>query len=160
MVKCSLASFLNAHFQVDRVSHHIHLNRVQAVEHVTIVVIKVTNGIVIAGKTLVHERLVVNIATLHLQDTIQEVRVIDRVTHPRHIAQVIFFTLINVEVNIHMLIVDGFNAVGSNQSIAITPRVELFGQQVFILSIFFGQELFRAEHIHKTLFVRLFHGTF
>ena len=48
----SLATFVDTHFQVDGVAHDVYFHRFEAVEQITVVVVKVTDGIVIGHCTL------------------------------------------------------------------------------------------------------------
>ncbi len=47
----SLAAFVDTHFQVDGVAHDVYFHRFEAVEQITVVVVKVTDGIVIGHCT-------------------------------------------------------------------------------------------------------------
>ncbi len=47
----SLAAFVDTHFQVDGVTHDVYFHRFEAVEQITVVVVKVTDGIVIGHCT-------------------------------------------------------------------------------------------------------------
>ena len=88
MVQMSLLSFKDTHLEVDRVAYDIDFGRLQVIEQVTIVPIVVAHGIIVLGKTLLHEALVVDIALFHAEDIVQAWRITysisrkDGVTHP------------------------------------------------------------------------------
>ena len=70
MADMCLLSLTDTHFKVDAVAHDIHLCRVELIEQVTIVPVVVTYGIIVFRQALLHEFLVVDVATLHTQHTV------------------------------------------------------------------------------------------
>lgn len=121
VVEGGLTSFADTHFKVDRVAVDIDFNGVEVVEHVTIVVIQVTDGVFVLIKAFVHLCLVIDVAFLHLQHAFQKVGIVDGISYPRDVADIILCSLINVEVYIYVFVVDGLYAVGNDAGVAITP---------------------------------------
>ena len=67
----SLRSFHNTHLQVNGVVLNVDFHRIQMIEHVTIVIIQVSDGILIRGKTFIQQLLIVNITLLHPQPIVE-----------------------------------------------------------------------------------------
>ena len=137
----------DAHLQVDGVTHDIHLRWIDAGEHITIVVIVVAHSIVIFAKTLVHEFLVVYIATLHAKHGIQIIGIDHGITYPRDVTQVVFFALVNLHIDIHMFVVNIPHGVLNDGSVTESQFVVFLQKRLLGLFIAFGSELLGLEHV-------------
>ena len=147
VVERGLVVLSDAHFEVDGVAVDVHFNRVEVVEHISVVVIHVSDAIVVLVQTLVEKRLIVDIAFLHSEHVGQNGRVIDLVAHPVNISQVVFLSLINIEIDVDVGIVNGRHTVALDEGIAVAPGVHLADDMVFVFSIFLRHELLRSEDI-------------
>ena len=70
------------------------------IEHITVVVILLTNGVIFFVESLVEQRLVVEVALFDAKLLHQSVRGIDRISHPGDVADVVLFALIEMQINI------------------------------------------------------------
>ena len=153
-----MAAFLDTHFQVDAVAHHIHFSGVEVVENVAVVVVEIAHSVFVLGEALMEQCLVVDIAFLHLQDALEDIGVVDRVAHPADVANVIFLSLAQVEVYVHMAIVHLCHTVAFEHGIAVTPGVESLQHVVFVLVILLGKEFLRFEEVQQCALMGFLHG--
>ena len=142
-----LRSFGDAHLQVDGVAHDVHLGRVDAREHVAVVVVVVTHGILVLQQSLVHELLVVDVALLHAQCGVQIVGSDDGIAHPGDVAQVVFLTFLNLHVDVDVLLVDVPHGVFEDGGIAEAQLVVFLDEGLLGLVVALGSELLRLEEI-------------
>ena len=73
MADVGLFSLKDSHFQIYAVAYHIHFNRIKVIEHISVVEIKVSDGVFVGVKTFIQKLLVIDIAFLHAQDGSQSV---------------------------------------------------------------------------------------
>ncbi len=106
-----LRSFLYAHLEVDRVSHYIYLHWLQVVEQITVIPISITNSILVFSQTLVKQFLVIHITLLHAEQSREVIRSIYRIAYPCDVADIVFLSFIQLEVNINVLVVIRRNTI-------------------------------------------------
>ena len=120
-VEGGLLAFANAHFEVDAIAFHIDFHGVETVEDIAIVVVLLPDGIFVFREALVAQADVIDIALLHAEGMIEGIGGIDRIAHPADIAEIIFPSFIEVEIDIHVLLIVGHHGVGLDEGIAIAP---------------------------------------
>ena len=124
-----LCTLLDTHFQIDTVTHDVHLGRLQLIEQITVVPIVVTDGIFILLQSFVHQLLVVDVTFLHTQCSVQVVSGNYGVAHPCDVTDVVLLTLVNLHIDIDMLVVNGPYGVFQNGGITITQLVIFLDEQ-------------------------------
>ena len=141
----SLSSLEDAHLQVNRITHYVHLYGIQMIEHISIVVIEVTHSVIIGGRALAQLLLIIHIALLHAQDGIQYICGVKRITYPFDIAQIILLSLLHFEMDVHIILAKRYHAVRDYHSITIT-QFRIFGDKIFLgLIIVLLYEFLAAE---------------
>ena len=160
IVNTCLRSLFHSEFEVDRVTLHIFFNRHKVIEEITVVEIQVSYGIIIGRSSLFKELLVIYISRLNFKDSVKEVGVVNSVTYPRYIVDIIFLTFLNVDVHIHALFIVRHNAVAYNLGIAVTEFIVLFNNSFQVILIIILDKFFLSEKIHDiTVFVCLLDGS-
>ena len=147
MVQVGLRTLCNAHLDVDRVVVDIDLDGLDVREHVTIVIIIVTSGIIVFFQALVHLLLVIDVASLHAKHGIQIVGGHDGVTHPCDVADVVFVAFIDFHIDIDVLLVVSRNRVFKDRRIAETQLVVLFDKSLLGFLVTLVGKLLRLEDI-------------
>ena len=113
-----------AHLKVDAVAYHVHLHGVELIEQVTIIPICVAYGIFILSQSFLQQSLVIHVTLVHTEDFRQLIRIIHGITSPCYVAQIIFLTLKQAEIYVHMLLVTSrYHAVSEQHGIAIATLV-------------------------------------
>ena len=151
MAQVGLLVLHDAYLQVDRVAHDVHFGGVDLREYITVVVVDVTHGVLVARReqSLVDVLLVVDVALLHVQDGIQLVGVIDGVAHPCDVAHVVFLSLVHLHVDVHVLVVIVPHAVFHYHGVAVTILI-IFLQQVLLVFLpAVGGILLRFQEVGK-----------
>ena len=157
----SLRALLNAHFQVDAVADDVHFGRLQVVEQVTVVPVEVAHGVVVLRESLVHVLLVVDVAFLHAQHIGQMVGVVDGVSHPSDVPQIVFLPLVHLYIYIDVLVVEVPDAVFQNGGIAVSVLVVFVNQVLFVfLPALRCELLLLQEGGEFVYFVYVLEGTF
>ena len=133
MTESCQRTLLYAHLDIDGVAHDIHLGRIDAGEHITVVPIQVTHSVIVATQTLFQQCLVIYVTTLHGEQLVQSVGSIYGITHPLDVADVVFLTLIHLDIDIDMLVVVVPHTILKDGSITVTVLVILGNQLLFIL---------------------------
>ena len=160
LVDGGLLTFHDTHLKVDGVIVYVHLHRVEGVEQIAVIIIKVANSIIVAHQSLIKQLLVIHIALLHAQQVFQLSRRIDGVSHPRYIAQVVFLTFIHVNIHVHRSLVERRHAIFHNHGITIAQLVVLVDDELLISLEVLIRELLGTEDIHQLiLLVGLLHHT-
>ena len=72
------------------------------IEHITVVIILLTNRIFVFAESLVEQSLIVEITLFDAELLHQSVRGIDRISHPRNVAYVVLFALIEMQIDIYV----------------------------------------------------------
>ena len=148
----SLRSLGNTEFQVNRVAVDIHFHRIQPIEHISVIIIKITHGIFIGRRTLLQFRLVIHIAFLHAEQVIQGCRGINRIAHPFYIAEIIPLTFFHLHVHIHRLLIMRRHTVFQNHGITISQLVILLYQVFLVFLVLFLYKFLRTEPTAGTSF--------
>ena len=162
----SLRTFLNTHFQRDRVVIHIYFYRVGTKEYVTIIIIDIGYGIFICRQTFRQLFLVIHLTRLHSEDRLQKIRSVLRITHKTNVFQIILVPFFQFQEDIDLLLIKIHNTISQQYRVTITMFV-IFGDNVLLIFfVFFRSELLRAECFQDTglpvvrnteLFVRFLH---
>ena len=156
-----LTSFVDAHFQVDGVAHDVHLHGFEVVEEVTVVVVQVADGVVVGIESFVQQLLVVNVALLHLQQEVQVFGCIEGIAHPRHVAQVVLLSFVDLHEYVDGAFVVGANAVLHDHGVAVAQLVVLVDDQLLVGLVVFFNELLGAEQVDEfAFFIGLLHHPF
>ncbi len=132
MRQMSLRTFLHTHLEVDGVTLNILLHRVNAREHVTVVVIEVADSILIILQSLVKQLLVVDIARVHAEHTLQVVRVVNSITDPVNLTDIIFLAFRYLEPDIDMLRIIVPYTVGKDGGVAVTKLIVFFNEFLLV----------------------------
>ena len=147
MVKTGLRTLHDTHLEVDTVVDDVHLDRLDAGEHVTIVVIVVAGGIIIFLQALLQQSLVVGVALLHAQHGIQIIGSNHRITYPSDVPDKILVTLIDTQEDIDMLIVVVPDGVFKDGRIAEAQLIVFLNQLLLGLLIALVGEFLRLEEV-------------
>ena len=148
-----LNSFDDADFEVDGVAIHIHFNRFHLNEDITLVVVGILHSVVIFFQTLLDVLLVIDIAFFHAEHSVQSFRIVDGVSHPVDVANIVALSFIDVDIHIHEVLACRHHAVCHNLCVAITELVIFLNDALFVLGIFLFNELLGLEQTLETLFV-------
>ena len=160
LVDSGLLSFHDAHFQVDGVTFNVHFHRVEGVEQVTVVIVQVTDGIIIAHQTFIEQFLIIYVTTLHMEQAFELGRRINGVTHPSDVTQIIFLTFIYMHEDIYRTFIKRGNAVFHNHGITVTQLIVLVDNQLLVSLVILIRELFGTEDIDQlVLLIGLLHHT-
>ena len=148
-----LLSLADTHLQVNGVAHDVDFGRVQLIEQITIVPVEVAHGIVVFGESLVHQLLVVDVAFPHAEDIAQTRSVahsigrIYGVAHPRDVTDVVFLSLVHLNIYINVLGVVGPHRIFHDNGIAITQLVVFVDEVILVGLVALGRVLLRLEDI-------------
>ena len=126
-----LCSLEDTHLQIHRVTHDVHLHRVKVVEHITVVVVEVSHGIVISRYSLVEFLLIIHVSLLHVEDGAQHISGIESVAHPFDVAHVVLLSLLYFEMDIHIVLAERHYAVRHDDRITIT-QFGIFVHQILL----------------------------
>ena len=126
LVERSLLTFADTYLEVHGVAHHICFYRDDAVEHISVVVVLIGDGVIVSlahvgAKALGEQFLIVDIAILELQRLGERIGGIDGVAHPVDIAHIVLATLVNGEIHVYVLLIKRHHAVGHDKRVAVTP---------------------------------------
>lgn len=157
VVEGGLSSFVDSNFEVDGVVVDVDFDRIHAGEDVAVVVVEVCHGVIFVAESFVEEVHVIDVSLLHFQDSFHEVRRIDRVADPGDVSEVVFFSLIVVEIDVHVFFIDVDDAVCDEECIAEAPSVKFFDGAGFVFLKFFGNVFFGAEEVVEFVFSCLLH---
>ena len=102
--------------------------------------------------------MVVNVAGLHAQHLGQSFGVVYRIAYPVDVADVVLITLLNLDIYVYGLLVEGDYRVNHNLGIAIAVLIVLGNEQLLVLLIEVVDELLRTEQVPPVaLFVGFLH---
>ena len=149
----SLNSFDDADFEVDGVAIHIHFSWFHLNEDITLVVVGILHSVIIFFQTLLDVLLVIHIAFFHAEHSAQSFRIVDGVSHPVDVANIVALSFIDVDIHIHEVLASRHHAVCHNLCVAITELVILLNDALFVLGIFLVNEFLSLEQTLETLFV-------
>ena len=136
-----LLALKDTHLQIYGITHDIHFCRLQVIEQITVVPVVVAHSIVVFGESFVHQFLVIDVTLVHTQLTGKLVGRVDGIAHPCDIADVIFLTLIHLQVDIHMLGIVVPDTVFQNDGITITQLI-IFVDEVLLVSLVAFRRIF------------------
>ncbi|GFI67040.1 hypothetical protein IMSAG192_00564 [Muribaculaceae bacterium] len=160
IVDCSLRALYHSHFESNRVAGHILFNRIQVIEQISVVEIKVAHGILILYRTLVEQFLVVDIAGTDVKYALKNLGGIYSIAHPVDIADVVFLSFFEVYIDIDILVVVLDNAVADNLGIAVAFLVVFGDNPVKVVPIIAFNEFLLTEEVDElALLVGLLHRT-
>ena len=147
MTDMSLCTLLDTHLQVDAVANDVDLGGLQLIEQVTVVPIVVADGILIFRQALLHQLLVVDIAFLHAQGSVQVVGGYHGVTHPGDVTDIVFLTLIDLHIDVDVLLVHRPYRVFQNGGVTVAQFVIFVNERRLGLFIAFRGKLLGLEHV-------------
>ena len=160
-VEVGLRTFRHTHLHIDGVVVDIDFHGLDVREHVTVVVIVVTSGIIVFFQTLVHVLLVIHVTFLHAQHGIQVVGGYHGVSHPGDVTDIVFVTFVEFHIDIHVLVVVGADGVNEDGGIAESQLVVFLDKGLLGFLIAFVGELLRLEEAGEfSRLVDLTEGTF
>ena len=148
-----MSAFEDTHFQVDGVSYDVDFYGLEAVEEVTVVVVKVADGVFVGHGTLFQQFLVVDVTFLHAEHVVQLFGRIQRVTHPCDIAEVVFVSFFYSHEDVHRTVVVGLDAVFHDHSITVSQFVVFVDDQLLVCFEILFYELFGAEYVDQLVFL-------
>ena len=140
-------------FQIYRVAVDIHFHRIQPVEHISVIVIKITHGILVGRRALLQFRLVVYVSFLHPQQIVQCCRGINRIADPFNIAQIVPLAFFHLHIHVHRLLIMRHHAVFQNHGIPISQFVILLNQVFLVFLVLFLNKFLRTEPTAGTSFL-------
>ena len=149
---------------VDRVRADDRLGGFDLRHQVTVVLVERRDGhrlgvgFLADAQSFVHRLFVVGVALAHAEHLLQVVGFVDRVAHPRYVADVIFVAFRDFEVDAQPLVVDRVDRIAHDRSVTVTARVVEVDQEVFVLFVIIFVELRPAENV-DALLVGLLEGT-
>ena len=147
MADVCLCAFLDTHLQVDGVTDDVDLGRFQLVEQVTVVPVIVTHGIFVFRQALFQQFLVVYVAFLHAQGSVQIVGSDNGVTHPGDVAQVVALALFQFHIDADVFVVNRPYGVFQDGGVAVAQLVVLLYQGCLSLLIALRGELLGFEEV-------------
>ena len=145
VAQVSLRSLCHAHLQVDGIAVDVDFGRIDAGEHVTVVVVEVRHRIIVFVQSLVQHLLVINITLLHTQQVVEPVGLIYGVTHPRDVAHEVLLAFVHLDIYVHMLLVEVADAILQNLGVAITILIVFFYEFLLIFLPALRSKLLRLE---------------
>ena len=155
LVDAGLCSLEDANLKVDRVAFLAHFDGLDAVEHVTVVVVIVRHSVIVFLQALLDVLHVVHVALLHAQHVVEGVCRVDGVAHPRDVAHIVFLALVEMDEDIDGVVAEVHYAVGHNLSVAVAEFVVLLDDALLVFLVFFGGELLGSEDVGELVLVRL-----
>ena len=144
-VEVGLRTFRHAHLYIDGVVVDIDFYGLNVREHVTVVVIVVTSGIIVIFQTLVDVLLVIHVTLLHAQHGIQVVGGHHGVTYPGDVADIILVTFVELHIHIYMLVVVVADRVNEDGGIAESQLIVFLDEGLLGFLIALVGELLRLE---------------
>ena len=135
-----LVTLVDAHLHIDGVTHDIGFHRRDTTEHITVVVVLHPNGIFVLFEAFVEQFLIVNIATFHAQHAVEGCAVVNRVTHPRKVAQKVLVALVHIDIDINMFGVKLHDGVRCDVSVTIAPGIIFIDDVLLVFCILFVNE--------------------
>ena len=157
------AAFEYFDFEVDGVGADNDLRGVDLRHEVALVLVERLHrhvlGVLLAAdaEALVHGFLVVGVARMHAEHVLQLLGVVDRVAHPRDVADVVFVALREVDVDAEAFLVDRVDRVAQDGGVAEALRVVEVDQQLLVLLEVALLEFGVAQEV-EALLVRLLEG--
>ena len=151
VVEVSLLVLDDTDFEVDGVADNVDIDWRYRREHITVVIVVVGNGIVIAVQAFLQLRLVVDVTFLHAKDEVKAMSArrvlgaIDRVTHPCDVSQEVFLSFVHLHIDVDMLIVGVPHTVLNDGGVAIAVFIVFGDELALVLLPAFGRELLRLE---------------
>ena len=141
IIDSKLLTLEYANLKVERVRTDNNLGRLNLRHEITVILIETRDRhllrihLLADTESLVDRLLVVNITAIYREQLLQILGFITRVTNPRDIADVVFVTLLYLDVQTDTLLVDSVERVGDDMGISITLRVVEVDKQLLILLI-------------------------
>ena len=132
MADMCLITLIDTHLKVYRVAHHIDFCRVYTIEEVAIVPVEVAYCIFVFLQAFVELFLVIHITFLHAQHTVKIVGGCHHIACPCDIADIVFLTLVYLQIEVYMLLVVVPHAVHIDGHVAISQFV------VFVYEVLLG----------------------
>ena len=136
-----LLSLEDSHLQVDGVAHDVHLCRLQVIEEVSVVPVVVAHGVLIFAESFAEQLLVIHIALLHAEHTVEIVGGEYGVAHPCDVADIVFLSFCDFQIYVHVLGVVFPHAVFQYCGIAVSQLVVFVEQRLLAFLISLRREL-------------------
>lgn len=159
IVDACLRSFLHTELQINRITLNIFFDRNEAIEQIAIVHIPVRHRVIIGLQTLFKKLLVIHVALLHIKHAVKKLGVVESVSDPCYIIDIVSFALFKVDIYINTLFIVGHNAVAKNLRIAVAFLIVFLDdarQVVFIVAL---NKFFLTEKVEDiAVFVSFFDG--
>ena len=152
-----LLAFEDLDFDVDRVRGDDRLGGFDLRHQVAFVLIERRHGcrfgigLLADAQLLVHRLLIVDVALLDAEHLLQPFGFIDRVAHPRDVADVVFVAFRHFEVDAQPFFVDRVDRVAYDGGIAVAPRVVEVDQQLLVRLVVVLVEFGPLEEVDRLL---------
>ena len=163
LIDACLLALINSHLQIDRIALDVSLGGNKLEEEVTIVHIHIGNGIVVLDCALIEQFLIIDITLLKAQNLIQHRGGINGVAHPVDIRDIIFLTLVDLEVDVDALVVIVGNTIPHNHGITIAFLVILVDDALLVFLEIGAHKFLLAkplQNVKDTTLVGLLHCAF
>ena len=151
VVQGGLLTLGDPHLDVDRVSLDVQLDRSDLEEQVTLVSVQLRHVIISlfssSGEPLGHSHHVIWVALVDLENAVELLRRVDGVSSPSHVPEVVFLSLVELEVDRQAVRFDIVDGILHDSSVTVTRLVELADEVQLVVRIFLLIELLAAEEI-------------
>ena len=158
-VDCSLLSFRHSDFKIHRVAVNIHFYRLYAVEHISVIIIMVSNSVFVCVQTFSYVLLVVDVTLVHAKHSVESLGAIDGVAHPTDIAHIIALSFIDVEIHVNCVVAVINYTVRFNNGVSVSQFVIFLYDAVLVLVIVLCDELLSLEQTLEALLISLLQET-
>ena len=162
IVQGGLLAFGDTDLHIHRVSGNVQLHRIDVEEQIAVVPVDLCDILVsllaASGKPVLHGDHIIRVTLLDLQDLVQVIGGIDRVSSPCNIPEVVFLSLVELEIDgkaARFNVVDG---IPDDPGITITGFLELADHVVLVIGILLLVEFLAAEEVVELVRLGLLHG--
>ena len=149
VVDASLRTLDHPHLERNAVALDFRLDRHELEEEVSVVHIQVGNGVVVLKGALVEQFLVVHIAGFHSEDCVESRRRVDGVASPRNVGDIVFLTLLDVDMHVDKVVFVSRHAVAQDFGVAVAKFVVFLDDESEVGFVVLLHEFFLAEKIQE-----------
>ena len=162
VVQSSLLALDDTHLDIDRVLLYIHLDGLDIKEEVAVVAVELGHVVIAllaaAEEPLLHRHHVIDVSLSDLQDRLQGLGRIDRVSGPGDVPEIVLAALVNVNVYAHSSVGKGIYRIAGYAGVPVTGFVVGRDDILFVVLELLGVELLAVKEVVPSLGLGLLHG--
>ena len=164
IVQCSRLAFDNSHLYIDRVAFNVKFYRLDIEEEITIVTIKLGDVVFsllsASEESLFHCHDIIDISFLNLENFVERLRTINRVSCPCNVPEIILLSFIDIEIDLNTARLYIIHSILHDSCISVTCFVKGTYERPLVVIVLAFIEFLGAEEVLWTLVPGLLHGTY